>query len=269
VRSASRVPLALSLALASSALLLFWGWHVRDEVYVTARAGPGYVLGILGTTCMTTLLLYSVRKRARFLADAGPLRTWLGIHMMLGILGPVAILFHANFRLGSLNSSVSLACVLLVASSGVIGRLIYPKVHHGLTGRRTTLAEVRAVARSRKNAASATLRDHPPLAAEIDAFERFALTPHGLVGASWNAFVLGRRARAIRRRCQRILRGAGSRDEARRALEALHAYLEAVRRIAEYRIFERFFSLWHAFHLPFCVLLFGAAVVHVIAVHMY
>jgi hypothetical protein len=33
--------------------------------------------------------------------------------------------------------------------------------------------------------------------------------------------------------------------------------------------YERAFALWHAFHLPFCVVLFGAAAVHVVAVQMY
>jgi hypothetical protein len=157
---------AFRLYLLVCAALVAWGASVRDENYVSAGFGLGYALGIAGVACMSLLLLYSIRKRARPLGSWGLLRSWLGVHMMLGILGPVAILFHANFRLGSTNSSVALACMLVVAASGVIGRIIYPKIHH-------------------------------------DAF------------------------------------------------------------------YARVFALWHAFHLPLCVLLFGAAIVHVIAAHMY
>jgi hypothetical protein len=51
--------------------------------------------------------------------------------------------------------------------------------------------------------------------------------------------------------------------------EAVAAYVEGVRKVAEFNAFVRLFSLWHAFHLPFCVMLFVAAAVHVVAVHMY
>jgi len=53
------------------------------------------------------------------------------------------------------------------------------------------------------------------------------------------------------------------------AIFEIDGYLTAIRRIAQYRGYERLFSLWHAFHLPFCVMLFLAAAVHVVAVHMY
>jgi hypothetical protein len=42
-----------------------------------------------------------------------------------------------------------------------------------------------------------------------------------------------------------------------------------MRRVARFSSYERAFALWHAFHLPFCIVLFGAAAVHVVAVHMY
>jgi hypothetical protein len=39
--------------------------------------------------------------------------------------------------------------------------------------------------------------------------------------------------------------------------------------VLDFRVYERLFSLWHAFHLPLCFLLFGAATVHVLAVQLY
>jgi hypothetical protein len=39
--------------------------------------------------------------------------------------------------------------------------------------------------------------------------------------------------------------------------------------VAEFRAYERLFSVWHALHVPLCVLLFAAAAVHVLAVHLY
>jgi hypothetical protein len=74
---------------------------------------------------MLLLLLYSVRKRVRWLARFGETRHWFRTHMMLGIVGPVLILYHCNFDLGDLNSKVALYCTLLVAGSGVLGRYLY------------------------------------------------------------------------------------------------------------------------------------------------
>ena len=50
---------------------------------------------------------------------------------------------------------------------------------------------------------------------------------------------------------------------------ALNAYLAATRRAAGFRVYERLFAWWHAFHMPLCVMLFVAAAFHVLAVHRY
>jgi len=49
----------------------------------------------------------------------------------------------------------------------------------------------------------------------------------------------------------------------------LHEYAARVRILARMNVYERAFALWHNPHLPFCVVLFGASAVHVVAVHMY
>ena len=65
------------------------------------------------------------------------------------------------------------------------------------------------------------------------------------------------------------LEAAVSPAKSREAAEAVRSYVAGIRKVAEFGTYERLFSLWHAFHLPFCVMLFLAAAVHVIAVHMY
>lgn len=265
VSAAAKHPTALSVLMLACIPLLVWGWSVREEVYWTARRGTGYALGIVGTVFMTALLLYSLRKRLRFMRGWGEIRHWFNVHMMLGILAPVAILFHANFDLGSLNSNVALSCMILVASSGVVGRMIYPKIHHGLFGRRTTLKELRGAAESSRSALGAALAGHPPLARELQSFESFALAGAGLLSSTWRLVRLGGRTRGTRRRCLRQLSTA----ERSRVEKDLHVYLDAVRRAAGFRFYERVFALWHAFHLPLCIMLFAAAAVHIVAVHLY
>ena len=92
---------------------------------------------------MLLLLIYPARKRLPGLKAIGSTKIWFQIHMALGVIGPVLILFHANFRLGATNSNVALVCMLVVAGSGLFGRYFYAHIHHGLHGRKASLAELR------------------------------------------------------------------------------------------------------------------------------
>jgi len=111
---------------------------------LVAYEGLGYALGIAGLGMMSLLLLYSLRKRWKPLQHAGAARLWLQIHMALGVLGPTAILFHANFRLGSLNSRAALFCMATVSLSGVIGRFLYTRIHSAFLDQRKTVADFQA-----------------------------------------------------------------------------------------------------------------------------
>lgn len=53
------------------------------------------------------------------------------------------------------------------------------------------------------------------------------------------------------------------------ARELMADYFEAVRRAAEFAFYNRLLRLWHLFHLPLFFVLVAAAVLHVVAVHMY
>jgi hypothetical protein len=73
------------------------------------------------------------------------------------------------------------------------------------------------------------------------------------------------RAKAKRSPIIRAERGRLQRAIARFIAE----HLRRVRRVAELGSYERMFSLWHVFHLPFFYMLVVAALIHVLAVHMY
>ena len=55
----------------------------------------------------------------------------------------------------------------------------------------------------------------------------------------------------------------------REVRKLLGQYFAAVNRAAAFAFYERLFALWHVLHLPFFILLVLAAIVHVIAVHLY
>jgi hypothetical protein len=262
--------MALPFLAATCIAVLWWGWSIREQLYLTPSFGLGYSLGVAGTALMALLLLYSLRKRLRIMRSWGSIRHWFIIHMILGIIGPIAILFHANFKLGSLNSTVALCCVFLVSSSGLIGRIIYPKIHHGLSGRRASLRELKQDAESHRGAVSTAISSSSHLGRMLKDFEAYALAEgRGVVSTTWRFLTLGIRARSVQRRALRILQTDAPHVDPRSMARGLRPYVEGIRRVAQFSSFERLFSVWHAFHFPICVMLFAAAVIHVIAVHMY
>lgn len=100
------------------------GWLTRGSIAISPAEGVGYWLGIIGASMMVILLGYPLRKRGGAIIP-GSVGTWFRIHMSLGILGPLLILFHAGFSWRALNSGVALWAMILVVLSGLVGRYLH------------------------------------------------------------------------------------------------------------------------------------------------
>lgn len=260
-----RSSLGAYLAAALCLGIVGFGWWLRDEAYLEAGSGLGYQLGIGGAAGMLLLLLYSARKRLRLLDSWGPLSFWFRVHMWLGVLGPIAILFHCNFQLGSLNSSLSLASMLLVAGSGVVGRYMYSKVHYGLYGRRVLLREKRHELTQAEGVLRPQLEAFPEVTERLDIFEKRCAQPASTTPvAIARLATLGFRARRVRAACFGMLPPVLFEER-----QAVTDYLGLACRVAKFGAYERLFRLWHAVHVPLFVMMILTLVLHVVAVHMY
>lgn len=263
--------------------LLYAGWRLPTEKYITPDRGFGYLLGILGGSMMLLLFMYSARKRFRWLAFLGPTVNWFRFHMVLGIAGPLCILYHANFRLGAINSNVALISMLTVAGSGVVGRYIYSRIHHGLYGSKASLAELRAGA-ERLTAGAGSIAFLPELVHKLEESERrmLAAGPHlpvlSLLKPAVVALLALRLRWSLRSHVTGALRAAASKSTTlaaqrhrlkRTAFNYIDRRLAATRRLADFHAFERLFSIWHALHIPLIVMLLVAGIVHVVVVHLY
>lgn len=272
-------PLFLSLAAAALAA----GWLLRDEDFYTAKEGLGYCLGIGGSVCILLLLLYPMRKNLRFMRSWGTVKYYFRLHMILGVAGPVLILFHANFRLHAVNSNVALFSMLLVAASGLFGRFIYTKIHHGLYGRRLCLKELQSLC-GISRAEIEHERDISPLVQRhLEQFEAEELArSRGLVLQLWRLLPLWRRAYRVRHQAihdleqdlkRQAIEERWPRGELARRLrhdrDLIGLYVRAVCRTAEFSMYERIFSMWHVVHVPLFFMMVTTAAVHVVAVHLY
>ncbi len=270
------------LGLLAAALLLWIGYEFPTQRYLAPERGIGYALGILGGSSMLLLLLYPARKHLRWIGFIGSVKSWFQAHMMLGVVGPILILYHSNFSLGATNSNAALFAMLLVSGSGIFGRHFYTRIHLGLYGRRASRADMQAAADElREKVAGSSFV--PELLEMLDAAdERLLARRNGafalLVRPLFVTLRMYRERWLITRRATDALRAAATQSRVMRAQHALFSRtvrryisrrLEATRRVAEFESYERLFSLWHVLHLPLFFLLLVAGIVHVIAVHVY
>ena len=268
------------LMLIATTLLLAWGYHFPTEQYITPQTGAGYALGIVGGSAMLLLLIYPARKRVRALRFLGTTKHWFQTHMVLGVVGPVLILFHSNFSLGATNSNVALVCMLVVSGSGLFGRYFYTRIHHGLHGRRATQAELREYA-EKLRWVTTNVEFLPDLVARIESEEHYIVERCGRLPQLARPPACAATAALARRRLRRHVHDslkssslAGLGDARRRSLlQTATGYIDdrltATRRVVEFSSYERLFSLWHALHMPLFLMLLIAGVVHVVAVHIY
>lgn len=256
-----------------AAAVVAGGWANRQRDYLSPEFGLGYTLGIVGAVMMLTLLVYSARKNFRFMRTWGRVRPWFQLHQVLGIVGPVCILFHANFSLGSTNSNVALGCMLLIVTSGFVGRYLHGKIHGSLRWRQQLLAECRQQCMGPDGEFAGPWAHAHRVRERILRFETRALEEvRGLGRRVLHVAPLGLQARWARLLIARDLRRYAALKPgcSPRAMAAFVArYLAAVRSVAELGVYERLFALWHLLHVPLFVVLFLSAVVHIIAVHAY
>lgn len=264
-------------------VLTLGAWQISKLDYFAAGDDVGYWLGVAGGSMMLLLFSYPLRKHFRFAKNWGRVKWWFLVHMLLGVGGPLLILLHSTFRIGSLNAAIALYSMLIVALSGVVGRFIYARVHRGLRGEQVSLQELQTRAGLDQEEVRSRMAFASQVEKELKAFEQAEL----LAQAGWPTYFrqvcwLPLKQWLVYRRCIKALHAPirelaahqqwSANDLARRENQArrgIRRYLTAVVRVAQYTAYERLFSLWHVAHIPFVYLLVISAVVHVIAVHAY
>ncbi len=259
------------------------GWLLSDAQLVDPTEGLGYWLGIVGGTMMLLLLFYPAGKKSTFMQRLGLVKHWFRIHMILGLVGPLLILYHCNFSVDAINSTVALYSMLAVTISGVIGRYFYTRIHRGLYGKRANIEELR-------DEISLAVENSSGLAAILPGFiQRLHVVSEKLMGdeltrsismrhcLSWTLnyyFVRLRMYFLINKELKTLAAINGVvRRNTRKLRRTANAYatkqIGLMRQVAQLAFYERLFSLWHVFHMPLFLLLIVSALVHVLAVHMY
>ena len=274
-RLASRGELVLAVGLVLFVCVLFvLGRAYWDERYYVAEEGLGYAMGLTGGIMMLFAYIYGLFKHIGWLRSKGMMRWWLGVHIFFGVAGPILIVMHSTFRIGSLNGAVALVSMLLVFLSGVIGRYLYSKIHYGLGGQKARLEDM---------ALSLDAVGKRIKSRRLEGFTlRVMQHPEGLLDAYWDLLSFGWRSRWLAFRLRRDMRrhlgvlaqqkqwsGAELRRHRRDFRRQLGDYMLTLRKVALFSVYERFFAFWRHAHVPLLYILFVSGVAHVIAVHLY
>jgi hypothetical protein len=271
------------LMLPVTLLLVAAAWGISRQKWYTPGSDTGYYMGVVGGVLMLALLLYPLRKHVGFMQSWGAGKHWFRAHMFLGITGPMLILLHSTFHVGSLNAGVALTCMLIVSGSGITGRFFYTKIHNGLYGRRASLQERQQQLGISAGDVKSKFHFAPAVEERLKRFEAQALVSiRNPLQETVHFVTLGLRARFVHWQTGRILshllkqaaknKGWSSAKFSERLSYSkgmIRSYLDAVQDTAQFTTYEKLFSLWHVLHVPFVYMLVISAIFHVIAVHMY
>lgn len=232
---------------------------------------------------MLLALLYPLRKRMPSLRVIGTVAFWFHTHMIIGVFGSVLVLWHSNFKLGSVNSSVTLVTMIIVAISGVVGRYVHSKIHFGLHGRKAEVQQILADADTLKGLIGADLPVTDRMVAQLKAFTQFSTAPpRGILAGlillpviSWRGAVIRSRLIAYARQ---VITAEGKRLGRSRKVRRHHLafvaelitlHVAATKKAATFAFYERLFGIWHVFHVPLFFLLVIVAIIHVFASHFF
>jgi hypothetical protein len=279
VKALSNVLVLSAIATALIAFVLLYGFD-GWTYYRTPRTIRGYVpvhrllrpsgpigqgLGLAGLVLMFVPMLYAVRKNWKRLSRFGTMKTWLEVHIFAGIVGPVLVTFHTSFKFNGIVS-VAYWMMVLVASSGFIGRYLYVRIPRSLRGTELTLGELQHRAEHLKTELAASgLPDW--LLARIDALEA-RCRPSEVPGAWLVSLAVGDVALQARLwKLSHDLRAAGANPERATVVVALTSERAVLlRRLSLLEKTKKLFDLWHVFHQPLVYFLFAIVLLHVLVV---
>lgn len=229
----------------------------------------GEALGIAGAVMMLVgVSMYSLRKRAGFLARMGKLKYWLEIHIFLCTLGPFLIVLHTSLRFGGIVSIAFWSMVVVVAS-GILGRYVYAHIPKTINGRFLTLQAIEEERDALLGQVASRTGMSPEQVAGALATEP-PRSPSGFAHALYLAVRSGFAKRRHVKRARRLLRDRGVPRGVREGLEALiRSRFQLEQEMVLLKPFQRLFRYWHLLHLPLALVMLLIVVAHVLVAMLF
>lgn len=225
-----------------------------------------YFLGYTGFGLILLTNLYILRKKLDSWKKYGTLPGWLNFHIFCGLLGPTCIVFHSGFKVRGLVA-ISFWSMIIVAVSGVIGRYIYVQLLKQEKSLVATVTKWSDKLTKMRLEEGGSVTDSDIEEAKVEAL-RFMGVPRDFpdVALSNLQILLGAILGDMRLLFDAPAPVMGLPERSRYILVG---YAVAQRQIYFLEPFRRMLGYWHAFHLPFAIFMYIAAVIHIISALMF
>ncbi len=216
--------------------------------------------GWIGFGLMVLMNVYSLRKRFEFMHKLGKLSNWLNFHIFCGLLGPTLIFFHSGLKVRGLVG-ISFWSMVVSLSSGIIGKYFFTQ----LSAQRSDFDKISTAALTSLN----------------ESFQRRKIeVDENLKTKVLNANLLFSGASLTTKTIDPLTAFLSSfagdfrlrffdmpipKDWPLSAKSYISRYSLSKRKAQFLGPFEKLMGYWHAFHFPFAVFMYVAAVIHIVS----
>lgn len=226
-----------------------------------------YWLGWGGGVPLFITLIYVFRKRIRWFKSWGNLSGWLDFHIFMGLVGPVLIVAHSDFKVGGLVA-IAFWSMMISSISGIFGRYLYLQTAQEKNSLLKRLKKWDAKIEKYRVGARREVAPEKIKKLKIAALRHAgaptrteALSPISIFSIPLKSFMGD----------FRLLFGypKGHRDMTKKTRMALANYAIATRKIATLNVYEQLLGYWHAFHLPFAIFMYITALIHIVTALLF
>ena len=235
---------------------------ISPDVVINTTPGKflSFWLGVIGFALLVLMNLYTIRKKFEFMHNLGRLSNWLNFHIFCGLLGPVMIMFHSGLKVRGIVG-ISFWSMVVSFTSGIVGRYFLVQ----LGGKKSDFE------RHANEALSRLDRAFQKLNLQVDAATKNVVLQRGLVhvggrvdGGTMNplsAFFV-----SMTGDLRLAIRGVSVPSKwPENASRLVAAYAVNQRKAQTIQPFQSLLGYWHAFHFPFAIFMYIAAVIHIVS----
>jgi hypothetical protein len=236
----------------------------------------GWWLGVFGVVLFILIFLYALRKKWTWLAYKGNSRHWFDFHILMGVMAPVVIAFHAAFRFRGM-AGIAYWIMVAVAGSGVVGRYVYGQIPRSRNAAVLSLQELKQLQETMtarlasQNLIQPALLENLfelPSAEHVEEESMFM----ALCALLWIDCKRPFRVAKLRRSAlgwgSKILTWGGLRASRDAALENIIDVAREQAALSKKLLFlsksQKVFQLWHVVHRPFSYSFAVLAIVHIV-----
>jgi len=247
------------------------GYLEKYTIAAEPNKGIWHLVGIVGSACFIMMMTYSIRKRMGFMQDVGSLRSWLDVHMFLGIVGTVLTTTHTTYKIGGLVS-ISFWCMIIVATSGLLGRYLYGWIPHRVSGKELEMDEIRDYLEATDEEMEGALGKSPEI---VKYYDRIEGPPGSGDGNAMVAIIkmfaydIGNMFLIAKIWLELLV----NKDLPLGVKQQLFSMIREKNKMIRARNFlstaQRLLHYWHVFHKPLAIMMFIVMFLHVIVWYLF